>query len=250
LLARDLWDEAVANRVCWLFCLFPGSFVFSMVYAEGLLIALAAACILALRRQRWLVAGVLAALATATRPNAIALGAACAWVAACAMYRRREWRALLAPALAPVGILAYLGYLWIRTGSPTVWFTTENQGWHEGFDLTATWTRIAGFVNHPQANLNDAVGLACLAFVILAGIVLVRNRLPGELVAYAGVIIALTLVSRLYGTTPRFLLTAFPLVMALGYRLRGIGFVAAVAASATAMGWLMVVTASSYALTP
>lgn len=249
-LARDRWGEAVAYRVCALFCFFPGSFVFSLIYAEGLMIALAAGCLLALQRRQWLAAGVLAALATATRPNAIALGAACAWVALVAIRRRREWRALIAPALAPVGILGYLGYLWARTGSPTIWFSTESQGWHEGFDLTATWTRIVAFADHPSANLNDVVGLACLAFVLLAGIVLIRAKLPGELVAYTAVVIALTLVSKLYGVTPRFLLTAFPLVMVLGYRLRSTAFYAALAASAVGMGWLMVVTATSFALTP
>ena len=49
-----------------IFCLFPGSIVFSMVYAEGLLIPLAAGCILALQRRRWVMAGALAGLATAT----------------------------------------------------------------------------------------------------------------------------------------------------------------------------------------
>lgn len=250
LLARDLWGAAAAYRACALFCFFPGSFVFSLVYAEGLMIALAAGCLLALGRRRWVLAGVLAALATATRPNAIALGAACAWVAVLAVHRRREWRSLLAPALAPVGILAYFGYLWIQTGSTTVWFATENQGWHEGFDLTATWNRISAFVTHPSTNLNNAVGLACLVFVVIAVIVLLRCRLPGEFAAYAAVVIGLTLVSKLYGTTPRFVITAFPLLMVLGYRLRGAAFFAALAASATAMGWVMVMTASSLALTP
>jgi hypothetical protein len=250
LLARDLWGRAAADRGCALFCWFPGSFVLSMVYAEGLMIALAAGCLLALSRRRWLLAGVLAALATATRPNAIALGAACAWCAGVGIYRRREWRALVAPALAPAGVLAYFGYLWIRTGSPTAWFTTESQGWHQSFDLTATWSWIATFAGHPFSNLNETVGLACLVFVVIGGVALVMAKLPGALVAYTSVVIALTLVSKLYGTTPRFLLTAFPLAMVLGYRLRGVAFGLALAASAVALGWLSVVSVSTLLLTP
>ncbi len=250
LLARDLWERPAADRACALFCWFPGSFVLSMVYAEGLMIALAAGCLLALSRRRWLLAGVLAALATATRPNAIALGAACAWAAGVAIHRRKQWRALVAPALAPVGILAYFGFLWARTGSPVAWFTTESQGWHESVDLTATWSRITTFAAHPFPNLGDTVGLGCLAFAVVVGVVLIAAKLPGALVAYTAVVIALTLVSKLYGTTPRFLLTAFPLAMVLGYRLRGVAFGLALTASAVALAWLTVVSVSTLLLTP
>ena len=65
-LASGWWGERSARRAAALFCLFPGSVVFSMVYSEGLLIPLAAGCLLALERRRWLLAGCLAGIATAT----------------------------------------------------------------------------------------------------------------------------------------------------------------------------------------
>lgn len=249
-LARDLWGKAAANRACAMFCVFPGAFVFSMIYSEGLMIALAAGCLVALLKRRWLLAGTLAALATAARPNALALVAACAWVAAVAIYRRREWAAMWAPALAPVGIGVYFAYLWARTGDVGAWFATEKGGWHESFDATATFTRLARFVHHPFPSLNTDVGMLCLAFIIVTGVVLLRAHAPGALVVYAAAVAALTLVSKLYGPTPRFVVTAFPLVIVLGYRLRGVALAATLALSAAAMGWLMVLTATSLALTP
>ena len=51
-LATGWWGERAGRRAAALFCLFPGSVVFSMVYAEGILIPLAAGCILALERRR------------------------------------------------------------------------------------------------------------------------------------------------------------------------------------------------------
>lgn len=249
-LARDRWGEAAAGRACALFCFFPGAFVLSLVYAEGLMIALAAGCLLALSRRAWWTAGALAALATATRPNAIALGVACAWAALGAIRDRREWCSLVAPALAPSGILAYFGFLWARTGSMTAWFTTEAQGWHETFDASATWTRITEFVQHPFPGLDATMGMVCLAFVVIAAAVVLWARLPGPWVAYAGVVVALTAVSRLYGVTPRFLLSAFPIAMAFGYRLRGAAFAVTLSASAAALGWLTVVSVSSLRLTP
>lgn len=59
-LAGALVDRATAKRATALFCLFPGSLVLSMVYAESMLLALAAACLLALIRRQWVPAGLAA----------------------------------------------------------------------------------------------------------------------------------------------------------------------------------------------
>ena len=56
-LASGWWGPSAGLRAAVLFCLFPGSIVFSMAYGEGLLIPLAAGCILALERRRWLIGG-------------------------------------------------------------------------------------------------------------------------------------------------------------------------------------------------
>ena len=90
-LAADWWDRQTAFRAAVLFIVFPGSVVFSMVYSEGLLLPLAAGCLFALGRKRWLVAGLLAGFATAVQPVALALIVACA-AAALAEWRRSGWR--------------------------------------------------------------------------------------------------------------------------------------------------------------
>ena len=41
-MSTEWWDEAAGRRAVLLFCLFPGSVIFSMVYAEGIAIPLAA----------------------------------------------------------------------------------------------------------------------------------------------------------------------------------------------------------------
>ena len=69
LLARGWWGDRIAGRAMVLFCVFPASVVLTMAYSEALLITLAAGCLLALDRRRWLVAGVLAALADRGTPQ-------------------------------------------------------------------------------------------------------------------------------------------------------------------------------------
>ena len=54
-----------------LFAVFPGSFVLSFTYSEATLIVLAAACLLFLLREQWWLAGIAAMLGTATRPNGV-----------------------------------------------------------------------------------------------------------------------------------------------------------------------------------
>ncbi|MGH9067588.1 MAG: mannosyltransferase family protein [Acidimicrobiales bacterium] len=249
-LSRHLWGPAPADRACALFCFFPGAAVFSLVYSEGLMLVLAAACLWALARRRWVLAGVLAALATATRPNAIALAVACAWAALVAITRRREWRSLSAPLLAPAGILAYFAYLWVHTGRLRAWFLTESGGWHERVKLGATWTKVTAFAQHPFTDLNVTVVVAGLAFLVLAGLVLLTSKVPGALLVYAGVVVAMALVSRQLGLRPRFLLTAFPLVTVLGYRLRGVAYGAVLAGSGALLFFFTVVTVSTLRLTP
>src|SRR5437763_10726790 len=101
-LASGWWGEAVGRRAVLLFCLFPGSVVFSMVYAEGITLPLAAGCILALQRRRWLLAGALAGFATVGTPQSLVLIPVCA-ISAGLELRRRGWRepaarrSLLAP---------------------------------------------------------------------------------------------------------------------------------------------------------
>ena len=79
-LCRSFWGDTVATRGAALFCFFPGAWVFTFAYSEGLMIILAMATLVLLQRRAWLWAGVVGALATSSRPNAIVL-VGCAAVA-------------------------------------------------------------------------------------------------------------------------------------------------------------------------
>src|SRR3712207_961276 len=78
LLVERTADADAADRTALLFSFFPGSILLSFVYSEPLMLVFVAGCMLALLRRSWFLAGVLGALATATRPNALAICAACA----------------------------------------------------------------------------------------------------------------------------------------------------------------------------
>ncbi|MDP9441003.1 MAG: hypothetical protein M3P34_02225 [Actinomycetota bacterium] len=92
MVVREPGDLRLADRTAAFFCFFPASFVLSVPYSEGLMLSFGAGCLLALLRRRWIVGGIRAGLATANRPNAVALCVACAWAAFVAIRERREWR--------------------------------------------------------------------------------------------------------------------------------------------------------------
>ncbi len=208
-------DRDTANRAAVLFCFSPGAFVLSLVYAEALMLALGAACLLALLQRRWVAAGVLAALAGATRPNAAAFVVACAWAAGAAVWQRREWRSVVAPVLAPVGAAAFLAFLWWHTGEPGIYFRVQSDGWGEQVDfgqrnLSVAWAFLRGPLDHPNRLV---IGLSLL-LVAGCAVLLMKARLPGILNAYAIASLALVLTSHI-NARPRFVFVAFPLVVAL-----------------------------------
>jgi hypothetical protein len=232
------WGPAAGRRAAVLFCLFPGSVVFSMDYSEGLALPLAAGCLLALQRRRFVLAGVLAGLATAAGPDSLALIAAGAAAFALELSRRgwrshEAWRAVAAPVLAPAGIVGFGAFLWAWTGTPLASYTAQRYGWGERSDPLATWHRITDLAQGRQLDvatgkmlhgldLNLVAALAGTAFFVFALVLLVRHRgWPGwpALIFTLGIGV-LGLVSENTPLNPRLLITAFPAVVVLARYVR------------------------------
>ncbi|MDO8362726.1 MAG: glycosyltransferase family 39 protein [Actinomycetota bacterium] len=212
LIARHLFGVRVGERTMLLMALFPGSFVLSFAYTEALLLVFAAACCWFLMQRQWLVAGVFAALGTATRPNGIALIAACAVAAFFAIKDRREWKALIAPALAPVGFIAFQWWIGAHTGERGVWFRVQTEAWGEGtsFGLTAITRTVKAFT-HPLTSPTNTITAVSIVTLVLLLWFLRTYRLPPLFVAYVVVIVLLMLLPATVTARPRFVFTAFPL---------------------------------------
>jgi hypothetical protein len=238
-LARGWWGESAGRRAAVLFCLFPGSVVFSMVYAEGIALPLAAGCILALQRRRWTLAGVLAGLATATTAQSLVLIPVCA-ISAGLELRRRGWgdraarRSLLAPLLSLTGVVAVGAFLWAWAGTPFAISQSQRIGWREKTDplaLIHLFNRLANQIsfshfNHPTINLNLVVGLAgaILLLVLLVLMWRVRRTISVEAIAWTLGISVLGVTSEYVPPNPRMLITVFPAVIVLAYYLKGKAF--------------------------
>src|SRR5487761_1719225 len=217
-LATYWWGEDTARRAVLAFCLFPGSVVFSMAYSEGLTLPLVLGCLLALRSDRWLLAGATAALASAVEPAALILFPVCLAVSArqirTAGWRDRQARlSLVAPLLAPSGLGVFALYLWVRTGTP---FASYQPVARKLFAHPSTlWSHL----------LNPSLwnGLLGTVFLVCALVALARVRhelTPGVMLWTCGVGV-LTLWSVMSLTNARMLLIAFPAVIVWARTLTG-----------------------------
>lgn len=214
-LARRLYGDRVAARAMVLVALFPGSFVLSFSYSEALMLVLVAATLVLLLEERWLLAGITAAVATASRPNAVAICAACAVAAWVAWRRHHDWRAWIAPALAPVGVVAFQLFLWVHTGERMVWFRVQDEAWSEG--VSFGWTalrRTYEAVVSPLGSATNIITALCVVATVAGLWALFKAKLPPPIVAYTLVVIALMLLPSTVTARPRFLFTAFPILIA------------------------------------
>lgn len=219
ILARHRWGDAVGEKTMVLFVLFPGSFVLSFAYTEALLLTLAAACLLALERERWFVAGVLAATGAATRPNGLALTAACLAAAFVAARRSsaagwRRWLPLSAPLLAPIGFVAFQLWLGQHTGERGVWFRVQTEAWGEGasFGLTAVSRSFRAFAR-PLTSPTDVITMVSVFTTVLLLYMAWRYRLSWPMSAYVAGVLFLMLMPSTVTARPRFVYTAFPLLI-------------------------------------
>ncbi|HEV2765627.1 MAG TPA: mannosyltransferase family protein [Pyrinomonadaceae bacterium] len=126
-------DVADARRCLFYLGVFPVSYFFSLPLTESLFLLLTVGSFYAARRGRWWLSGVLGALASATRVTGVLLLPSLLllyWQTRGRDFKRPE---VLAPLLVPLGLVAFMSYLYAVTGNP---FAFK--------DILVTWGRGTG----------------------------------------------------------------------------------------------------------
>ncbi|MFG2376205.1 hypothetical protein ACGFY9_32630 [Streptomyces sp. NPDC048504] len=231
-----------------LWAVLPVGIVQSMAYSESLFTALAAWSLYAVLTGRWLTAGTLALFAGLTRPVGLAVVAA-VWVAGITSFTgvasrstgfapragssfvrdrstapvpgARVWPRALGMALAPLGAAGYVLWVGHRTGKGPLGYLDVQAGWRNGFDGGAAFARFVGekFTSFPSAlaGVGLIVGVGLVLWLYVVG---VRQGQPLPLLVYTGVVTALALcASSYFGSKPRLLMPAFPLLLPLALAL-------------------------------
>ena len=224
--AERVYDRRVGVCAVLLWAALPVGIVQSMAYSESLFTALAAWSLYAVLTGRWVTAGVLASLAGLTRPVGAAVVAA-VWAAALVSYLRdrRAHPASGAPPLrravgmllAPLGAAGYVLWVGHHTGKGPLGYLDVQAGWRNGFDGGYAFARfIAGKLTSFPSVLAGVGLIIGVALIVRLYVVCVRQRQPLPLLVYTGVVTALALcASSYFGSKPRLLLPAFPLLLPL-----------------------------------
>lgn len=229
LVARD-FGPRVAGLTVLLVAVFPGAMWFSSVYSESLYLVLSVGALWFARERSWWLAGLLGALAAATRSAGIVLVVPLAILWWQAGGRPRD---LVGVALVPLGLVAFCLYCaaeGLGFGAP---FSAQD-AWNRSFGgpLAAVWEGAselwtsAGSIlagdERPTFPFDPGwvnVGLFACLLVVLVGVALAIRRVPFAYWAYAVCALAIPLSYPVDGqplmSLPRFVAVLWPLHLAV-----------------------------------
>lgn len=139
-------EDAVASRAVWFLAIFPTAFFLHIAYAEAMFLALAIGAFVAARNDRWILAGILGALASMTRINGALLAPALGLEAFIQLWTTRRWNwRYLALGLIPIGFGVYLWINYHVSGDPFKFMAIQR----EHFFKHVSW---------PWVGIRDRVG--------------------------------------------------------------------------------------------
>jgi len=160
-LARRHTSGPAATLSVWAIALFPGSFVFSMLYPSSIFLAGSVWAFLFVEDHEDVAAAVLVAVVAMARPNGLV-------VAVALVFAVRSWpRALVVAGPAVVGVAVWCALCWHWTDDPVVFFTAKS-----------SWGEVTlGNLLFPTADYGALVHFG-LGVVAIAAVVVERRRLP------------------------------------------------------------------------
>jgi hypothetical protein len=234
-IAGNQADPERGRRAVLLMVCFPYAVFLFAGYSEALFLAFATTAWVAARRERWALAGVLAAGATATRILGIALLAALAVEFAVRTGRRlaadRGKRAVLRGAadaswlLVPLApLVAYSAYFQVRTGHWDAYTRAMREHWGrvvappwKGF--TTTWHQALSTSQPASFQVFWWAEIVAVAVGVVLTVVLLRQRRWGE-ATYVAVSTLIMSCSSYWASGVRAVLVWFPLYLVLARRPR------------------------------
>lgn len=219
------YPASVAMRSVWFLLIFPTAYFLHIGYSEALFLALALACILAARGERWWLAGVLGAFCWMTRATGAVLVPTLAVEAAQQYWVRRRscsqgpvgcsawnWK-WLSIAIVPAGFAVYLLINWSVAGDPFAFLQARKTLFDQSFASPLTGIRQAIWAHYPTPQEAEMVGTQELFFVALGLVCTIISWIklrPVYAMWMTGFWILCTSVN-FFRSTPRYTLTMFPI---------------------------------------
>lgn len=220
---NDDLPDVVADRATFLLAFFPATIACMSAYSEPLFLVFVLAAFLCMRRGCIVQSGLWSLLAGLTRP----FGVLMPFVALAGALQARQrnesvkpW--LCAAAIAPLGLLAWHGYLWARFGDPLAFHHAQQMGWRP--HVTTASEFLAGLQFHLQGiwhgqpgQMSFPYGLLLLSAATLVKLARMNLPLRAPMVAYQAGCIFLTTVpaTPVLDGSARYVMIQVPMYIAL-----------------------------------
>ncbi|MBM3693889.1 MAG: hypothetical protein FJW77_11460 [Actinobacteria bacterium] len=211
-------DRQAAVRAAWFAAVLPVAAVFVMGYADAPAAALAVGVFLALRTDRFALAGALGLVAGATRPVGafLALPALIEALRVRHGHTARAWAGRVAAVAGPpLGLVAYLVWVGVDRGDPWLPFSVQQRDSLRGgvVDPVSRLVRAAGDLGGGD---RFGSGLHLVGAVVFLGLlVVVARRLPASYTAFSALTLLVTLSAENLDSSERYAVGAFPLLLGL-----------------------------------
>src|SRR6185295_4456315 len=208
-----------ADRSLFYLAFFPTSYFFSIPLPEALLLMLTVASFYFAKSERWWLAGLCGAFASATRTTGVLLLPALA-ILFWEMYRPlRPLRALrkdgLALLLVPAGLVSFMIYLHVITGNALA-FKGAMAAW--GRKAGFFFTPLLDYLGHPAEIAAHwdfrLLNFSAVAIALACGIALLKRR-QFALATYTLLVVLVALSSALLQSQARYAMVVFPVYLAL-----------------------------------
>lgn len=195
---------------------FPLAFHFLTVYTESLFLSLTLATFLLVRKKRYFLATVCAALASATRLVGLATVLSLVLpIYLTERFNRKNWWVLF----SPVGFFIYCFYLYTQTGDPFYFVKGQTEFWHGGLALPGSAVIYA--IKHLTldaiaANLRNLLDLVFTLFGIFC-VWQVGRKLSLDYAIFSVISLILPMFSPTIVAIPRYLVTIFPIFIIMAF---------------------------------
>ncbi|HUF54166.1 MAG TPA: glycosyltransferase 87 family protein [Dehalococcoidia bacterium] len=228
-LSRLDFAPGVSRDATIFLLVFPTCFFLFVPYTEAMLLVLVVASFYCARQGHWMLAAVLAGLASGVRITGLFIGPALL----VEYLHQKEWRwrevrpDIAWLALAPAGLMVFMAYLWVQFDNPLEWYdrqfdfprleTEETKGGVIRFipslieEVRLIWD--SPVFGEQVQNGGGAIGLAVF-IALFAGMLYFRLR--PSYIAFAAMAGFIPLMAGRLESVNRYIIAAFPMFMVMG----------------------------------
>ncbi|MEG1523711.1 MAG: mannosyltransferase family protein [Clostridia bacterium] len=228
------YDRRTSLRALKYLCILPASFLLSAPLSDSLFLLLSVACVYCMRKNQYLLSGLLGGLAAFTRaPGILLIAPVCLELVGQIIRELPENRHssrwalqiignVCSMLLIPAGLLLYMGVNASVTGNPLMFLTYQQEHWHQqmGWFFATAATQMDNALMTFSGNTAMLWGLwipnLIYLFASLGIVTAAQNKLRASNVSYFLLYYIVCMGATWLLSAPRYLTACFPLALALG----------------------------------